>query len=76
MTSNHKLNAIVTKALVDKGFRARLLNGSRQESISDFNLSIEETGVVMSIEAITLDQFIHQLGECLVRVEVDQLSLH
>lgn len=60
--SKMKLNAIAAQALLDKDFKAALLNGKRREELSAFELNEEEIQAIMSIEAMDLDQFIRRLG--------------
>lgn len=60
--SKMKLNAIAAQALLDKDFKAALLNGKRREKLSAFELNEEEIQAIMSIEAMDLDQFIRRLG--------------
>jgi hypothetical protein len=64
------LNAIATRALLDNHFRADILNGHRKERISEFDLTEDERKVVLSIEADTLDQFIHHLGRWIYAIEI------
>lgn len=57
------LNAIATRALVDKEFQEKLLNGQRKEMLGEFTLSEEEMKLLLSIKEDSLDQFIGQLGK-------------
>lgn len=57
-----KLNAIVTKALLDRDFRAGILNGRRKECLTIFGLSDNEMTALLSVKANDLDQFIQQLS--------------
>jgi hypothetical protein len=57
-----KLNAIVTKALIDRDFRAGILNGRRKECLTTFGLSDNEMNALLSVQATNLDQFIQQLS--------------
>ena len=57
------LNAIATRALVDKEFQEKLLNGQRKEMLGEFTLSEEEVKLLLSIKEDSLDQFIGQLGK-------------
>ena len=57
------LNAIATRALVDKEFQEKLLNGQRKEMLGEFTLSEEEIKLLLSIKEDSLDQFIGQLGK-------------
>jgi hypothetical protein len=61
-----KLNAIVTKALVDRDFQAAILNGRRKECLVNFGLSDDEIKAVLSVRASSLDQFIKQINTLLV----------
>jgi len=57
------LNAIATRALVDREFQDKLLNGQRKEMLGEFTLSEEEMKLLLSIKDDSLDQFIGQLGK-------------
>ncbi len=59
--SYNSLQAVIGNAVVDSEFRKGLLNGSRLRIISNFNLTPEETSVVMGIRADTLENFAGQL---------------
>jgi hypothetical protein len=59
--SYSSLQAVIGNAVVDSEFRKGLLNGSRLRIISNFNLTAEETNVVMGIHADTLEHFAGQL---------------
>lgn len=61
-----KLNAIVTKALVDRDFQAAILNGRRKECLVNFGLSDDEIRAVLSVQASSLDQFIKQINTLLI----------
>jgi hypothetical protein len=59
---NHSvLEEVVGQALIDRDFRAGLLNGSRARLLSRFSLTPEETQVLMSIRADSLEAFAGQL---------------
>jgi hypothetical protein len=60
-----KLNAIVTKALIDRDFQAAILNGRRRECLVTFGLSDDEIKAVLSVRASNLDQFIKQINALL-----------
>ncbi len=60
--SKIKLNAIAAQALLDNDFQAAILNGRYQDKLGSFELNEEETAAVMSINAISVDQFIRSLG--------------
>ena len=55
------LEEIVGHAIIDREFRAGLLNGKRARLISQFNLTPEETQALMSIRADSLEAFASQL---------------
>jgi hypothetical protein len=57
------LNAIATRALVDREFQVKLLNGQRKEMLGEFTLSEEEMKLLLLIKEDSLDQFIGQLGK-------------
>lgn len=61
-----KLNAIVTKALIDRDFQAAILNGRRKECLMNFGLSDDEVKAVLSVQASSLDQFIKQINTLLI----------
>ena len=62
-----ELNALVTKALVDSKFRADILNGHRKERLQEFSFTSAEYKTLLSIEAKTLDQFIHQIAHTMTQ---------
>lgn len=64
--SNESLQAIVGTALIDKDFRRAMLNGSRAIVIKQFDLSVDEREMLMSIEANTLEQFAWHLHKWIV----------
>ena len=55
------LEEVVGHAIIDREFRAGLLNGKRARLLSQFNLSPDETQVLMSIRADSLEAFAGQL---------------
>jgi hypothetical protein len=57
-----KLNAIVTRALLDRNFQAAILNGHRRESLRSFDLNDNELKAVLAVEAKNLDQFIRKIN--------------
>ncbi len=61
--SYSSLQAVIGNAVVDSEFRKGLLNGSRLRMISNFNLTAEETNMVMGIRAETLEHFAGQLDQ-------------
>lgn len=61
MNHHPALEEVVGNAIIDREFRAGLLNGKRASLLSRFNLTPEETQVVMSIRADSLEGFAGQL---------------
>ncbi len=61
MSKNH-LNAIATRALIDKKFRLGVLNGKRKEMLSEFPITDEDMRTLLSMKEVSLDQFIERLG--------------
>jgi len=55
------LEEIVGHAIIDRDFRAGLLNGKRARLISEFDLTPEEMRALMSIRADSLEAFAGQL---------------
>ncbi|HJW83954.1 MAG TPA: Os1348 family NHLP clan protein [Anaerolineae bacterium] len=55
------LEEVVGHAIIDREFRAGLLNGTRARLLSQFNLTPDETQVLMSIRADSLEAFAGQL---------------
>jgi hypothetical protein len=55
------LEEVVGHAIIDREFRAGLLNGKRARLLSQFDLTSEETQVLMSIHADSLEAFAGQL---------------
>jgi hypothetical protein len=55
------LEEVVGQALIDRDFRAGLLNGGRAGLLSRFSLTPEETQALMSIRADSLEAFAGQL---------------
>ena len=55
------LEEVVGQAIIDQEFRAGLLNGKRARLLSQFDLTAEETQVLMSIRADSLEAFAGQL---------------
>jgi len=56
------LEEVVGHAIIDRGFRADLLNGSRARALSRFTLAPEEQQALMSIRAESLESFAGQLA--------------
>jgi hypothetical protein len=56
-----ELEEVVGTAIIDRDFRAGLLNGRRARLLSQFNLSPEEHQVLMGIRADSLESFARQL---------------
>lgn len=73
------LQAVIGTAVIDSKFRIELLTSSRQRAIQKFDLTKEETEVVMSIRADSLEQFAGQLDQwiskALGKAEPPRLSL-
>ena len=55
------LEEVVGHAIIDREFCAGLLNGKRARLLSQFNLTPDETQVLMSIRADSLEAFAGQL---------------
>jgi hypothetical protein len=55
------LEELVGHAIIDREFCAGLLNGKRARLLSRFDLTPEETQVLMSIRADSLETFANQL---------------
>jgi hypothetical protein len=56
-----ELEEVVGQAIIDREFRAGLLNGKRAGLLTRFNLSPEEHQVLMGIRADSLEAFAGQL---------------
>ena len=73
--SVQQLNVLVGTAVVDPQFQEALLNGQRREMIAPFELTDEERGVVLSIQAENLQDFAQILHDWLrERETVDAVS--
>jgi len=57
------VNAIATRALVDKDFEAAILNGHRKELLQEFQLPEKVFNAIMCIKGEDLNQFIFQLND-------------
>ena len=66
-----ELEEVVGYAIIDRGFRADLLNGPRARALSRFNLTPEEQQALMSIRAESLESFAGQLAGW---IDAQQLS--
>ncbi len=66
------LEEVVGHAIIDRSFRADLLNGSRARVLSRFNLTPEEQQALMSIRAESLESFAGQLAGW---IDAQQLSI-
>ena len=55
------LEDVVGSAIIDRDFRAGLLNGTRARLLSQFDLSPEEHQALMNIRAESLESFARQL---------------
>ena len=58
-----QINAIATRALVDKDFEAAILNGQRRELLQEFQLPDRVFDAIMCIQGEDLKQFIFQLND-------------
>ncbi len=58
---NATIEEVVGYAIIDRDFRAALLNGKRASVLSRFNLTTEERQALMSIRAESLESFAGQL---------------
>jgi hypothetical protein len=56
------LEEVVGHAIIDRNFRADLLNGARANALSRFTLTAEEQQALMSIRAESLESFAGQLS--------------
>lgn len=65
--SKSHINAIATRALVDKKFQAALLNGHRREMLEQFPLSDEEQEVLLDLRVDNVDHFISRLDSLMVQ---------
>ena len=61
--SKQHLNAIATRALVDKKFQVGVLNGQRKEMLSEFPLPDEDMRALLAMKEVSLDKFIERLGK-------------
>ena len=57
-----ELEEVVGHAIIDRSFCDDLLNGSRAQALSRFNLSPEEKQALMNIRAESLQSFAGQLA--------------
>ena len=57
------VNAIATRALVDKDFEAAILNGQRRELLQEFQLPEKVFNAIMCIKGEDINQFIYQLSD-------------
>jgi hypothetical protein len=60
--SSYQINAIVTRILVDRGFKEAFLNGQRRQKIREFDLPQELVDAILLIEGDDIHQFIHQMN--------------
>lgn len=65
--SKSHINAIATRALLDKKFQAALLNGQRREMLEQFPLSDEEQEVLLDLRVDNVDHFIARLDSMMVQ---------
>lgn len=63
--SHRALQNLVGRAIVDRDFRDKLLNGNREQAIADFNLADDEICAISSIEAHSLEAFASELDDWL-----------
>jgi hypothetical protein len=63
--SSMALQILVGTALTDGGFCERLLNGSRHNLLTDFDLTDEERQAVLGISAASIQEFAARLCEWL-----------
>jgi len=61
--SKQHLNAIATRALVDKKFQLGVLNGQRKEMLSEFPLPDKDMRALLAMKEVSLDKFIERLGK-------------
>jgi translation initiation factor RLI1 len=61
MITRLEINAIATRALVDKEFEAAILNGQRKERLQEFRLPESVANNIMQFRGENLQQFIYQL---------------
>ena len=57
------VNAIATRALIDKDFEVAILNGQRQELLKEFHLPEKVFNAIMCIQGEDINQFIFQLSD-------------
>ncbi len=57
------LQNLVGRAIVDRDFRDQLLNGDREQVVSDFDLTDDEMNVISSINAHSLEAFAGELED-------------
>ena len=57
------LQNLVGRAIVDQGFRDQLLNGNREQAVSDFDLTDDEMNIINSINAHSLEAFASELED-------------
>ena len=70
------LEEVVGQAIIDRDFCAGLLNGKRARLLSRFSLSPEETQVLMSIRAESLEAFAVQLHRWIESQQPARRRLH
>ena len=69
------LEEVVGNAIIDREFRAGLLNGKRARLLNRFNLSPEETQMIMNIRADSLESFAGQLHRWIEGQQIRSPSL-
>ncbi len=55
------LQDLIGRAIVDKDFREQLLNGRRQQTIAEFDLTDDEKMAIDAIEARNFEEFAGKL---------------
>ena len=70
------LEEVVGQAIIDREFCAGLLNGRRAPLLSRFSLTPEETQVLMSIRADSLEAFAGQLYRWIESQQPARRRLH
>ena len=58
-----EINALATRALIDRDFEVAILNGQRYERLQEFQLPNVVVDAIMQIKGENLQQFIYQLND-------------
>ncbi len=61
--SSYQINAIVTRALLDPGFKDAILNGQRCQKLQEFDLPEELVNAILQMGGDDIHQFIYQLND-------------